>query len=62
MPPLRSTSLTSAEYDPSTQELVITFQNGQSYSYSGVPEEVYQGLLKAPSKGAFFWANIKDQY
>ena len=62
MPPLRSTSLSAAEYDPTTQELTITFRNGQSYSYPDVPEEVYQGLMKAPSPGVFFWANIKDVY
>ena len=62
MPPLRSTSLASADYDPSTLELLITFSNGRSYSYSEVPKEVYDGLLGASSPGAYYHANIKDNY
>lgn len=62
MPPLRSTSLAAADYDPETEELVITFHNGLSYTYDGVPEQVYQDLLAAASPGTYYHAVIKGTY
>ena len=58
-----STALSSINYDPDTEGLTVKFQgNSKSYFYPGVPLELVQALLKAPSKGEFFLANIHDQY
>ena len=58
-----STALSSINYDPDTEGLTVKFQgNSKSYFYPGVPLELVEALLKAPSKGEFFLANIHDQY
>jgi len=52
----------SAGYDKDSQELVITFPNGRSYSYSGVPPDIYEGLTKAKSAGKYFNEMIRGVY
>lgn len=37
----------------------VEFLSGSLYVYTGVPESVYTSLLAAPSKGKYFWANIR---
>jgi hypothetical protein len=32
----------------------MEFHSGEVYQYSGVPEHVYQGLMRAASKGSYF--------
>lgn len=32
------------------------------YQYFGVPERVFQDLVQAESKGAYFNQNIRDRY
>jgi len=48
-------------YDEVTGELQVQFQNGAIYSYQGVPPEIYQGLVNAPSKGQYFAYTIRNQ-
>lgn len=62
MPPLRSQSLADAEYEPSSQTLTIAFHNGRSYTYDSVPAEIYEGLMAAPSPGAYYNTHIKGIY
>lgn len=53
--PVQSTDLASVGYDPETLILEVEFLNGRStYQYSGVPLEIYEGLMNAGSKGRFF--------
>lgn len=42
--------------------LVVHFKNGAKWKYQGVPEELFQALLKAESAGKYFLANIRDKY
>ena len=62
MPELRSSNLASAEYDVQTRALTITFKSGSAYTYSEVEQATYEGLLTAPSPGAYFAQHIKDQH
>ena len=51
------------QYDPKTELLRVKFSSGnKTYDYPGVPLELVEALMKAPSKGEFFMANIHDQY
>lgn len=59
---LRSSNLASASYDPDIETLTVEFNSGAIYSYSGVPQAVYEGLVSAPSPGRYFAAAIKDAY
>lgn len=60
--PVTSTCLTSVFYHGDTQELTVQFAKGSSYTYSGVPEAVAQGLVDASSKGKYMHAHILGAY
>ena len=54
--------LVAAGYDPDGQVLELVFANGRIYRYAPVPELVHRRLLRAPSAGSFFNAEIRDRY
>lgn len=58
---LESASL-KAEYDPDTQELIVTFGNGVPYTHSGFPPDQWALFEKAPSKGRFYTQRIRGLY
>lgn len=60
--PVVSSAIAAVAYDQESEELTITFTGGNSYTYSDVPMSVYQGLMSAGSKGAYFNDNIIDNY
>lgn len=57
--PLNSTSMISVGYDMVSRILEVEFVDGEIYQYLEVPEETYQGLLTAESKGRYFNLVIK---
>jgi hypothetical protein len=59
---LTSSNLRRCSYDIETEVLQIQFTSGKTYSYSGVPASVYNGLLEASSAGQYFNNNIKGVY
>jgi hypothetical protein len=59
---VQSRDLAIVGYDSDSSTLEVTFRNGGVYHYSGVPQELYQGLLQASSLGTFFNEKIKDSY
>jgi hypothetical protein len=40
----------------------IRFLSGGTWRYDGVPWEVFEGFLRAGSKGKYFRAHIKGRY
>lgn len=56
---LQSSNLAACGYDAETKTLTVQFANGSEYTYSGVPEETYEGLLSASSPGQYFHRHIK---
>lgn len=60
--PVESTSLRTAGYDAARRILDVEFHTGRLYRYFAVPQEVYTGLLQAPSKGRYYNAVIRDHY
>jgi hypothetical protein len=58
--PLSSTHLESIAHDGKTLE--VRFKNGQIYSYSNVPREIFQSLLASPSPGTTFNDLVKNQF
>jgi hypothetical protein len=54
-----SSNLVSVGYDPLTMTLEVEFHNGSIYQYMNVLPEIYKGLVKASSVGAFFHDHIK---
>ncbi len=59
---LSSSAIRSAEYDPNSNELHITFTSGGSFTYFAVPAWKYAGLIAASSAGQYFNENIRDQH
>ena len=62
MPQLESRNLASADYDEETSELTISFRSGATYTYSGVPLWVYEGLITTIDPGGYFNQVIKGTF
>jgi hypothetical protein len=60
--PVRSSNIRSVGYDPASRTLEVEFQNGGLYRYSGVPETIYHGFMRAASKGFYFHNHSKGRY
>lgn len=57
-----SSMIHAVGYDPEEQMLEVVFASGKTYQYFEVPQEEYDGLMKAGSKGGYMRANILDMY
>lgn len=64
MPAVDSDALAFVRYDSRSQTLFATFrgERRRSYIYKDVSPEEYRALMAAPSKGAWFNANIRDSH
>lgn len=60
--PVASNHISKISYNKVGLDLVITFANGARYRYLGVPFALYQGLMRSPSHGVFFWRNIRQRF
>lgn len=50
-------------YDSEAMELHVRFlRSGPDYVYIGVPQEVFDAMLDAPSKGSFVHTRLKGTY
>jgi len=57
---LSSSMIQSAEW--ADEILTLTWSSGQSTSFRGVPQSVYDELIAAPSAGKYYHTNIKGKY
>jgi hypothetical protein len=57
-----STAIRHFTYDAGHELLMIEFITGRRYVYAGVPEDVYEAMRRAFSKGSFFNRRIRDHY
>lgn len=63
MPIFNSSAVKRAEYDPDTRILKIWFAgSGGPYDYFDVPQNVFDELCQAPSKGRYVNEHIRDLY
>jgi len=51
----------NVRYNPQNQTMRV-MMNNDGYGFCGVPEKVYDAWEGAPSKGEYWWRNIKDRY
>ena len=58
----QSSHLQAYDYDTESQTLMITFQNGATYQYSGVSLADFQELARAGGGGTVFWDRIRTKY
>ena len=59
---VESTMIGAVAYDETHRDLIVIYNSGQTYAYSDVPREVYDGLLAADSKGTYMNSTILRQY
>jgi hypothetical protein len=52
----------SIAYDSDTQKMIIQFNRGPPYEYSGVPEDVATDAANAASVGEYVNENIKGRF
>ena len=52
----------SVGYIDSATLLTIEFAGGEIYEYSGVPVEIYRGLMSAESQGRYFQENVRKKF
>jgi KTSC domain len=58
--PVQSTNIAAVGYDAGT--LVVQFRDQSIYHYEDLPEQVYQGLLGAESKGRYLHRDVRGRY
>jgi hypothetical protein len=57
-----SSNLKGSQYNTETNELVMEFKYGGTYSYSKVPMTVFTKMRVAESQGSYFSKNISKNY
>ena len=57
-----SSNIRGIGYDIPTQTLEVEFMSGWVYQYYGVPENLYQQIMQAASKGQFLNQYIKNAF
>jgi hypothetical protein len=59
---VRGRNLIAVDYEPVDGVLVCRFSKSGEYRYKGVPENVYQSLLKVPFADSYFTKVIKGKF
>lgn len=57
-----SSAISAVGYDHETQQMQIKFVQGRTYTFCGVPQHIFDGLLSAGSKGTYYDRHIRDRY
>lgn len=59
---VESSMIYAVGYDPETETLHVVFNSGGTYIYENVPQDIYDGLMAAESKGRYMHAYVIDMY
>lgn len=62
MPALNSSAISHADYNAASRQMRLTFRSGGTYTFCGVPESIYSGLINASSAGQYYHAHIEGRY
>ena len=57
-----SSNIAEVGYDPNNRIIEVQFNTGAIYQYFDVPQQVYDELMGASSKGGYVNSNIKGKY
>lgn len=57
-----SSNIEAIGYDSESRELHVCFLNGATYIYMDVPQDVFEELMAAPSKGSCLNRLVKGAY
>ena len=59
---VKSSAISYIGYDSSTKQMKITFKQSKTYDYCGVPQNIFDAFLNAPSIGIYYDRYVKDKY
>ena len=59
---LNSSAIRAADYDSASRRMYLWFTNNGPYTFFGVPENIFRGLISASSAGSYYNSNIKGRY
>lgn len=59
---VNSSAIRAVGYDAASARMKILFAQGHLYDFCRVPAHVFEELMKAPSKGAYYNTFIRDRY
>ena len=62
MRPVYSTSVTAVGHDPEKQELHVTWSNGRTSIYEGVPASLAEQVRTSESVGKALGSMVKGKY
>ena len=60
--PVSSSNINAISYNHNTQTLSVRFKSSGEYRFYSVPSYIYDGMLKASSKGRYFLRNIRGVF
>lgn len=60
--PVTSSNIAEVGYDLTSRTLEVLFNTGAVYQYFDVPQQIYNELMQASSKGGFINSNVKGHY
>lgn len=58
----QSSNVAGFSYDEAAQVLTVEFNSGSRYDYYDVPENVFEGMKSADSKGRYLNTEVKGHY
>ena len=59
---IKSKTIKSCAFNEKKGEMTIRFSSGGRYTYLGVTQDLYDGMVKADSAGSFFHSNIRGKF
>jgi len=59
---LNSTLLHAVTYQDQCAVLELEFRSGAVYRYFGIPQQTFEELLRAESKGGYFNSRIRNRF
>lgn len=57
-----SSTIRAIGYEAESTTLEVEFNSGAVYQYHGVPQDLFDGLMQAESKGRYLNAHVKGSY
>ena len=60
--PVSSTEISQVGYHEDSETLEIKFEHGGVYQFFNVPSNVYDELMKAPSKEGYYHSKIGERF
>jgi len=59
---IQSSNIKKTEYDTTTKNLLVEFNNGAKYEYTDVPHQLYTQFRMSDSQGKFFTSKISKTF